>query len=101
VRHFSAVNRSLLLEAGTSLHLSKATATRLLDHLLGRALPQAQALYADVEAENVQLVRARPELSATLAGESRCLRAIVYTVLNDMTRQLAGAAPKQTRRAAP
>ncbi|MGC9236767.1 MAG: HipA domain-containing protein [Thiomonas sp.] len=101
VRHFSAVNRSLLLEAGASLHLSKTTAARLLDHLLNRALPQAQALYAEVEAENAQLVQARPELSATLAGELRCLRAVVHTVLNDMTWQLAGAAPRQTCCAAP
>jgi serine/threonine-protein kinase HipA len=35
------------------------------------------------------IVRVRPELAATMAGEIRCVRAIVHTVLKEMTRQIA------------
>lgn len=89
VRHFSAINRGLLLAAGASLNLAKGTAERLLDNLRSRAVEQAQALYAEVEAENAQIARARPELSAAMAGESRCLRAVMHTVIKEMTRQTA------------
>lgn len=87
--HFSDMNRDLLLEAGAQLNLAKSTAARLLENLHSRALAQAQALYAEVEVENAQIALARPELSATMAGESRCLRAIVYTVLQEMRKQVA------------
>jgi hypothetical protein len=30
----------------------------------------------------------RQELPATMAGESRCLRAIIHTVLKEMTKQI-------------
>jgi serine/threonine-protein kinase HipA len=42
-----------------------------------------------VEVENAQIARERPALSATMAGESRALRALVHTVLKTTTRQLA------------
>ncbi len=89
VRHFSAINRGQLLAAGASLNLAKGTAERLLDNLRSRAVEQAQALYAEVEAENARIARARPELSAAMAGESRCLRAVMHTVIKEMTRQTA------------
>jgi serine/threonine-protein kinase HipA len=89
VRHFSDINRGLLLEAGASLNLAKGTAQRLLEHLRSRAVQEAEALYAEVEAENAQIPSARPELSATMAGESRCLRAILHTVLKEMANQIA------------
>lgn len=89
VRHFSDINRGLLLEAGASLNLAKGTAQRLLENLRSRAVQEAEALYAKVEAENAQIASARPELSATMAGESRCLRAILHTVLKEMAKQMA------------
>ncbi|MDP8986533.1 MAG: HipA domain-containing protein [Pseudomonadota bacterium] len=89
VRHFSDINRGLLLEAGASLNLAKGTAERLLENLRSRAVPEAEALYAEVEAENDRISLARPELSATMAGESRCLRAILRIVLKEMTQQIA------------
>ncbi|MDO9271464.1 MAG: hypothetical protein Q7T94_00405 [Rugosibacter sp.] len=52
-------------------------------------MQEAEALYTEVEAENAQIASARPELSATMAGESRCLRAILHTVLKEMTKQIA------------
>ena len=89
VRHFSDINHGLLLEAGASLNLAKGTAQRLLENLRSRAVQEAEALYAEVEAENAQIASARPELSATMAGESRCLRAILHTVLKEMAKQIA------------
>ncbi len=87
-RHFSDIRRGLLLEAGASLSLAKGTAERLLENLRRRIVGEAQALYAEVEAENAQLAQARPELSATMGGESRCLRAILHTIIAEMARQL-------------
>lgn len=89
VRHFSDISRGLLLEAGASLNLAKGTAQRLLENLRSRAVQVAEALYAEVEAENAKIASARPELSATMAGESRCLRAILHTVLKEMAKQIA------------
>jgi serine/threonine-protein kinase HipA len=89
VRHFSDLSRGLLLEAGASLNLAKGTAERLLEHLRGRIVREAEALYAEIEAENARIASTYPELSATMAGESRCLRAILYVILKEMTKQLA------------
>jgi serine/threonine-protein kinase HipA len=89
VRHFSDISRALLLEAGASLNLAKGTAERLLENLRSRAVPTAEALYAEIEAENARIAHAHPELSATMAGESRCLRAILHVVLKAMTEQIA------------
>jgi len=88
-RHFSEINRGLLLEAGAALNLAKGTAERLLENLRSRIVQEAGALYAEVEAENTQIAHASPELSATLAGESRCLRTIMHTVIKEMTKQIA------------
>lgn len=89
VRHFSDISRGLLLEAGASLNLARGTAQRLLEKLRSRAVQAAETLYAEIEAENAQIASARPELSATMAGESRCLRAILHTVLKQMAKQIA------------
>lgn len=88
VRHFSDINRGLLLEAGASLNLAKGTAERLIENLRSRAVQESVALYAEVDTENARIAQARPELSATMAGESRCLRAIVHTVLKAMAKQI-------------
>jgi serine/threonine-protein kinase HipA len=89
VRHFSSINRSVLLEAGAVLNLAKGTAGRVLESLRSRVVMQAQALCAELEAENAEIVRTRPELAATMAGEIRCVRAIVHTVLKEMAKQIA------------
>ena len=79
----------MLLEAGEALNLAKGTAGRLLENLRHRVIPEAEALYAEVEAENARIVQRLPELSATLAGELRCLRAILHTVIKEMVKQIA------------
>lgn len=89
VHHFSDIRRGVLLEAGEALNLAKGTAGRLLENLRHRVIPEAEALYAEVEAENARIVQRLPELSATLAGELRCLRAILHTVIKEMVKQIA------------
>ncbi len=89
VRYLSEINRALLLEAGASLHLARSTAERLLDDLRSRALREAEALYAEFEAENAMIVHAQPRLAATMGGEARCLRTLLKTILAEVTRQLA------------
>ena len=88
VRHFSDIRRGLLLEAGAALNLVKGTAERLLESLRSRIVAEAEALYAEVEAENARITHARPELAATMAGESRCVKAISHTVIKEMARQI-------------
>jgi len=89
VRHFSDISRGLLLEAGAVLKLARGTSERLLEHLRSRITQEAEALYAGVETENEQIADMRPELAATMAGESRCLRTILHNVIKEMTKQIA------------
>jgi len=89
VRHFSDIHRSLLLEAGATLNLAKGTAERLLENLRRRIVREAEVLYAEVEAENAGIAHARPMLSATMAGESRCIRTMLHTVVKEMAKQIA------------
>jgi serine/threonine-protein kinase HipA len=89
VRRFSSITRSVLLEAGAVLNLNRGTADRVLESLRSRVVATAQALCAEVEAENAEIVRNRPELASTVGGEVRCVRAIVHTVLKETVRQLA------------
>ncbi len=86
--HFADINRTLLLEAGSVLHLARGTAERLLQNLRSRIVKEAEILYAEVEDENTRIAAARPELSFTLAGESRCLRTILNIIIKDMANQL-------------
>ena len=85
---FSALDRGLVIDAGAALNLAKGTAERLLKQLCGRIADAAQTLCAEVEAENATLLLQRPELAATSAGESRCLRTILHTVITDMVARL-------------
>lgn len=71
------------------MHLAKGTAERLLENLRRRVVPEAETLYTEVNAENVQIAHTHTELSATMAGESRCLRAILHIVIKEMAKQLA------------
>lgn len=85
-RRFSDMERELLLTAGVALGLAKSTAGRLLDSMGGRVVQAAETLYAEVEAENAQIVVDDPALAVTMAGETRCLRTIVHTVIKAMAR---------------
>jgi serine/threonine-protein kinase HipA len=60
----------------------------LLENLRSRIVREAEALYADVEAENARIAHARPDLSVTLSGESRCLKTILHTVIKEMAERV-------------
>ncbi|NLZ10767.1 MAG: type II toxin-antitoxin system HipA family toxin, partial [Alcaligenaceae bacterium] len=89
VQHFSDLNKTLLLDAGQALHLSKNTAHRLLTSLSSRIVQEATMLYHDIENENTLILRRRPELTATLSGELRCLRTVIYTIIKEIVRQVS------------
>lgn len=89
VDRFCNIDRDVLLQAGAALGLAKGTAQRILESLRRRAGQEAEALYAEIEHENAGIAHARPELSATLAGEARCLRTILHVVFKETTRQTA------------
>jgi serine/threonine-protein kinase HipA len=86
---FSDINCALLIEAAASLNIVKNTAIRMLENLRSRAVSQAQALNAEIESENIELLKSHPEISATIAGESRCLRLIFRNVIQEMVNKLA------------
>ena len=88
-RQFGDITRSLLLKAGEALNINQATAKRLLDQLRNTIFQDASMLYEETQRENIQLSKAHPELSATLAGEARCLRTILHTIIQPMVAQLA------------
>lgn len=89
VDRFCDIDRDVLPQAGAALGLAKGTAQRILESLRRRAGQEAEALYAEIEHENAGIAHARPELSATLAGEARCLRTILHVVFKETTRQTA------------
>lgn len=89
VEFYSDFNRSLVLDAGRALGLAAVTAERRLDRLLKGIVPAAQALYAQVEQENVAMAERNPELRSGFAGELACLRVIRYTIIGDMMRALS------------
>lgn len=87
-RRFAELTPALLIDAAGDMGIAAATARRLLQRQVGNIQPLADALYREVESENVALLAARPGLAATLAGEMRCLRAIVHGVIRDMATRL-------------
>jgi serine/threonine-protein kinase HipA len=84
VNRFKDINRSLLLEAGAGLNLARGTAARLMDNLGSRIMSEAEKLYAELEGSNLPLAAQSQELAITMAGESRCLRAMLHNVVTQM-----------------
>lgn len=88
VRRYAEFTRELLVEAGMALGLMRATATRQLDEML-RLIPlQADALIAQILAENGVIAEDRPELRATFAGEIQLLRTIRHIVIEETVSRL-------------
>lgn len=85
---FADLNKERMLDAGVSLHLARSTAARLHQQMCQKITAAAQDLYTEVEGENTLILKNRPELGATFGGELRCLRAIVYTVIQPMVERL-------------
>ncbi len=86
---FSALSVDTFMAVADLMGMKTATAKRLLYAQVLRIGELAASLYEEVESENRELLRSRPELAATLAGESRCLRAIVHGVIKDMVAWLS------------
>ena len=83
------IDRQCLMEAGEAMRIKPATVARLLNSLKSRIVGEAQALYAQVERENAELIAQRPELTATFAGELRCLRSILHMVIAEQVARLS------------
>lgn len=88
VDRFCRVSKALLLDAAGQMGIGKSTAERIMAALCAKTWEQAQVLYQIVESDNAALSQARAELSATLAGEGRSLRAIIHVVIKEMTQLL-------------
>ncbi len=89
VKQYKKLSRDLLLKAGEQMQISKTTALQRLENLRSRIVHQAKELFNEVSLENEHIVRERPELAATMAGELRCLNTIIYTVIQEMQAQIA------------
>ena len=88
VERFSKIDRNVLINAGTVLGLGKKTTERLLEKLKNNIKPAAEILYTEFETENGQLRAQRPSLALTLAGEMRCVKIIIHTVISEMVERL-------------
>jgi len=94
IRRFCQIDRALMLEVGRSLNLARHTCERILDKLAGRIVEQSQTLLQEIEQENASLHATHgPALAATLAGETRGLRAIIEIVVKAMAVQLSRVEP--------
>ena len=89
VSKFAEITRQTLIDAASVLKISKPTAHRLLDQICSRIVEQTDALYAEVAAENQAILKTRSELTATFAGELRCLRAINHNVIREMVKKIS------------
>ncbi|KND56614.1 putative HipA protein [Candidatus Paraburkholderia kirkii] len=90
-RYYEDFDRALMLRAGEVLGIATKTAQRLLDALAGSIVRAAADLHARVEQANAALLAGRPQLAATLGGESTCLRVIRHTIIAEMTRRLCAS----------
>lgn len=88
-RRFADVDRETLLRAAGTLGIARTTAIRQLDELVQRIVPAARALYDQAVAGNAAMLVGRPALDARLAGEARCLRTIIHTVIRPMAARVA------------
>lgn len=82
-------NARRLIDAAQTMGIPEAAARRQLVSMRKNILEQASLILEEVQQENSNLLRERPELAATFAGEMRCLRAIVHVVIQDMCRNTA------------
>lgn len=89
-QRFAELHRRVLIEAGANLGLAPSTAARQLESLRARISKEAEILYAEVEAEySASDTQSDAALATARAGELRCLRVIVHTIIRDMVERLA------------
>ena len=85
---FSQIDRRVMLQAASVLGIQRATAERLLAYQRDRIFGAAEELYRQFDSEVLHLLLHRPDLGPTLAGEGRCLRSIIHTVIKEMVLRL-------------
>jgi len=89
VTRYIDFTRAHILKSGEALGIATRIAARRLDAIIGSIAAQADALLLQVTEENAEILRTRPELAATFAGELRCLRVIRHIVIAEMIQRLA------------
>ncbi|WP_198951355.1 HipA domain-containing protein [Pigmentiphaga sp. NML080357] len=87
-QRFSQIDRRLMIAAGGELGINRGTSERLLDTYRRRVVSAADSLCKAFEAEATG-ADSRRALAAGRAGEARCVRAIVHTVIREMAGRLA------------
>ncbi|SFI08680.1 HipA domain-containing protein [Modicisalibacter xianhensis] len=90
-QRLNEIDKLTLIAAGESLGIKAATARNAINALVSSVPQQARLLLDETTQENTSLGQASSDLQATLAGESRLLRAIVNIVINEMANQLTKA----------
>ncbi|WP_439888273.1 HipA domain-containing protein [Pseudomonas sp. MBLB4123] len=83
------LNRTNLVAAGEAMGLKARVAQASIDKMTSGIQIAAAQLLEQVILDNQKLSQEKPALQATLAGETRCLRAIVSIVIGEMSKQLA------------
>ncbi len=89
VSHFEGFDRRLVIDAGRRLGIAPGTSERLLETMLNLIAGTARPMLLDLERGNGELLEARPTLRTNFAGELRCTRAVVHTVIERMILRLA------------
>lgn len=90
VHIFSDVTRDVMLQAAQTIGVPLPIANRIMDEMLKRIIPAADALIEKIEGrKNLDVLVSEPGVAGLAwAGEMRLLRAIRYIVLAQTVRQL-------------
>lgn len=87
-QRLNSIDKSTLIAAGEAMGIRAATARNAITVLVSAVPQQARTLLDETNKDNTALGQEWPTLQATLAGESRLLRAIVNIVIDEMAHQL-------------
>ncbi len=69
--------------------IKASVALASIDKMTSGIQATANQLLEQVVRDNQELAQKKPNLQATLAGETRCLRTIVSIVIDEMCKQLS------------
>lgn len=89
IQRLAEITTPLLISAGEAMGIKATTARNIIRRLIESVRTEAPTLLGEVMRQNEELLKNRPELRATLAGEARLLRSINNIVISEMTAQLA------------
>jgi len=87
--YISDITRDVLLNTSDQLGLNKATAKRLLNHQLERIVVLAHELSEQMLKENAELLESVEAQGVRMESENRCVRSIIYNIIEPMVRQLS------------